>query len=96
MNLKEFFARDDRRYALSTVRGTLNTYHHWLRKGYSEKHSMDNAIKYAMGQIQSIVARDALRASVSDFQLMGQISQTVADLLQSELNKKGNSASRGS
>jgi hypothetical protein len=40
-------------YVLSTVKGAYNTKKHWMNKGYDENSSIDRAIRYAFGQINS-------------------------------------------
>ncbi len=88
MNLRDLFERSERNYALSTVRATLNTYQYWLRKGYPEKHAMDNALKYALGQLHSIITPDNLGESLRNFALMSSISGAIALVLERELKKK--------
>ena len=88
MNLKEFHEMSERDYALSTVRGTMNTYQYWVRQGYSEKHAMDNAMKYAVGQVKSIISTDRLGQSHRNFELVASISATIAKVLERESNAK--------
>lgn len=81
----DWFKEIDRKYALSTVRATFKTYRYWSRQGYSDKHSMDNAIKYGVAQIQSIVTPDRIQDSLHDFEMISTISQRLADVLQVRL-----------
>jgi hypothetical protein len=87
LDLRTFFEENHRRYALSTVRATFKTYRHWVRSGYSEKHSMDNAIKYGVAQIQSIVETDSLSQSIGDFEMMSTISAKIATALRERQRK---------
>ena len=89
MKLKDFFEEYHRKYALSTVSATLKTYRHWLRQGYSEEHSMKNAIKYGVAQIQSIVTPDSVQNSLHDFEMLSTISQRLADVLREKLEATG-------
>ena len=89
MNLRDVFEEHHRRYALSTVSATLKTYHHWLRQGYSEEHSLKNAIKYGVAQIQSIVTPDSTQDSLQDFEMLSTISQRLANVLREKLEATG-------
>ena len=44
-------------YMLSTARGMFNTAQHWMERGYTPEHAIDNAWRYGFGM---------LRASVGD------------------------------
>ena len=85
MNLRDFFKEYHRKYAVSTVSATFKTYRYWLRQNYSEKHSMDNAIKYGVAQIQSIADPESIEDSLHDFETLGTISQRLADVLREKL-----------
>ena len=40
-------------YAISALRGAVNMYHYYREKGYSERKSIDIAVKYMWGVIAS-------------------------------------------
>ena len=85
MNLRDYFKEHHRKYALSTVGATFKTYQHWLGENYSDKHSMDNAIKYGVGQIQAIADPNSIEDSLHDFETLATISQKLADTLRAML-----------
>jgi hypothetical protein len=85
LNLKVFFEEFNRKYALSTLSATFKTYRHWLREGFSEDHSMKNAITYGVAQVQSIVSSDSIQNSLHDFEMLATISQKMADVLRDRL-----------
>lgn len=85
MNLRELFKEYHRKYALSTVGATFKTYRYWLRENYSDKHSMDNAIKYGVAQIQAIANPSSIEDSLHDFEVLANISQKLADALRERL-----------
>ena len=81
LNLGDLFKEYHRKYAVSTLRATFKTYRYWLRQNYSEKHSMDNAIRYGVAQIQSIANPESIEDSLHDFETLTTISQRLADVL---------------
>ncbi len=85
MNLRDFFKEYHRKYALSTVVATFKTYRYWLRQNYSDKHSMDNAIRYGVGQIQSVADPNSIEDSLHDFEMPATISQKLANALRDRL-----------
>ncbi len=85
MNLRDLIKEYHRKYAVSTLRATFKTYRYWLRQNFSEKHSMDNAIKYGVAQIQSIADPESIEDSLHDFETLGTISQRLADVLREKL-----------
>ncbi len=46
---------------------------------------MDNAIKYGVAQIQSIVDPESIEDSLHDFEILATISQRLADVLRQKL-----------
>jgi hypothetical protein len=46
---------------------------------------MDNAIRYGVAQIQSIVTPDSIQDSLHDFEMLSTISRGLADVLRDRL-----------
>ncbi len=74
-----------RNYVVSTVKGTFQTYQHWLAQGYSQMHAIDNAMKYAAGQLRSGVSVDNIQQSLDDIETISIIAQTIAIILRRDL-----------
>ncbi len=85
MNLRDFFKEYHRKYAVSTVVATFKTCRYWLRENYSDKHSMDNAIRYGVAQIQSVADPNSIEDSLHDFEILANISQNLAESLRDRL-----------
>lgn len=75
-----------RNYVVSTVEGTFRTYQHWLAKGFPPEHAIDNAIKYALGQLESGVDIDNIQRSLDDIETIAAIAQSIAAVLRRKLD----------
>jgi hypothetical protein len=69
-----------RNYVVSTFR----TYQHWLGKGFP--HAINNAMKYAVGQLESGVDTDNIQQSLDDIETIASIAQGIAALLRKKLD----------
>ena len=75
-----------RNYVVSTVEGTFRTYQHWLGKGFPQAHAINNAMKYAVGQLESGVDTDNIQQSLDDIETIASIAQGIAALLRRKLD----------
>ena len=70
-------------YVIGTIQGALKTKRHWMKQGYDEKHSIENAVKYGMAQISAGIGETCdLETAVKMFREMAEISTAFADALE--------------
>lgn len=67
-------------YVISTVAGAYRNKKHWKNKGYDEPSSINRALKYAFGQINSGVGETfSWEDAEKSFRELGDISNALAD-----------------
>lgn len=69
---------------VSTVEGTFKTFRHWLEQGFPESHSIDNAVKYALGQLHASVTVENLSEAIEDLETISAIANGLAAYLKRE------------
>ncbi len=67
-------------YVLSTARGMFNTAQHWMERGYSPEHAIDNAWNYGFGMLRAGVGDTLDWAEAENyFRQLATIANLLAD-----------------
>jgi len=74
-------------YVIGVIPGVFKTKRYWMKKGYDEKHAIQNAVKYGIRQIEAGVSAHNLETTINIFREMAVIATTFADLLEQNKEK---------
>ncbi len=75
------------RYVLSTVKGAYNVKKDWMKRGFEEPSSIEKALNYAYGQINSGVGKTlAWEDAEKGFRELSNIANALADFCKKQIN----------